>query len=235
MSSLTRALLPAALIASTALLGGCVEPFHGAVIQMNFGTLIPDNAPGEHYQLFFEVNGAVVPGPRFKVLDPVSECDTPQALVPVGLRVVQNYRLGFDQETICSEGQRVGQLDLIDLASASLVGGVRVDTAADVSHATAVFISVEVDDDSDDRPSDRYAVAAELGDGRDPEKDRRLEATAALCEENPEALGPDGCSEEALTPLRTRRGVRLGSFVPLGGGPIWGEIAVVPAKDGATF
>lgn len=216
-------------------LSGCVDPYVGAIIHMNFNAQIPPNAAGSHYQLHFEVNGAAVPGARFKILDAVSQCGADQALVSVGLRVVQSYRLGLDQAAQCDDGRRLGQVDLTDLATGALIGGVRLDIGADLGEATAAFITVEADDDTDDRPADDYVVAAALGQGRDPDKLARLEATRDLCANDPEALGPGGCDEAALADPPIRRGVLLGSFLPLEGGPIWGEIAVVPAEDGATL
>ena len=213
---LRYALVLLAVPALLPLVGGCVDYNRGAVIQMNIS---PDGLPysdeDRHYGLYAIVNGGPVEIERFKVLRSIDDCQAhPQLTSPI-LRV-QRFVDPLDESTIlCGAERRLGALDTIDPAAGLLVGGVRIDTAIDLSTAERLIITLEADPRVFLPPGDRSpgpaVLVADVADGVAPFDE--------LCADAPES----------------RRGVRRGAWVRAPGetpcaGRV-GTVAVVPAVD----
>lgn len=231
-----RRLAPGALALALLLpAGACVHVNRGAIVQMNFQTL-DSNVAGEHYELFavfghdapddaddLDDGGGAVSIGRFKVLDAIDNTLSPPAdgiprqhcagdpLITPNVQLVQLYENDYDAASQCDPGERIGTVDKFsDGLRLILAGGVRLDTDVDLAHADALFLSIEPDGDSDPRPAERV-LRAGLARGSDP--------LTCLFE----------------TPPPERRGVLLGSFVPVTDTrecPFRvGRVAVVPAED----
>lgn len=223
----------ALLVSSLSLSLGCVEVNRGAIVQINLKNVAP-SVDGEHYQLFAVVNGGSVPIERFKVLRAVEDCMQDADLVPP-LTLVQAYDNGVSREEVCVQSRRLGAVDEINLAAGLLVGGVRIDTAKDLSDAQSMFLSIEPDGDGDPRPA-QVIMRADLGAGRSPH-----EAIIKTCLEDFCAEVPDEPSCANIPALdRARRGVLVGTFVrtPVSdvcNAVVTGDVAVVPSVDETTF
>lgn len=203
-------------------LPACVEINRGAIVQMNFQAL-DSNVPGEHYELFATVNGGAVSLGHFKVLDAIDNTAFPPGdgrprahcggnpLTTSNVQLIQRWEADFDAERRCDPDERIGTVDkFADGLRPILAGGVRLDTAIDLSDADGLFITLEPDTDLDPRPGPsvlRAAVARSV----DP-------LTCAYPEPRP-----------------PRRGVLLGTFVnvddPNDCPFAKGRVAIVPAED----
>lgn len=224
----------AALLPAT----GCVEVFRGAVVQLNLAGLAP-STPGEHFGLYAALPGGVAPVVRFKVLRRVADCGADARVTPERL-MVQRYDDGLDLVALCDTDRNLGNLDQLDLANASLVGGVRVDTAVDLRDAEALLLTRQVDGAADPRPGPPVARAA-LAAGLSPRWADKVACAEAFCA----AIAPEdplfesNCGENRVQAPRARRGVRAGIFVraPEPDDPCaaveLGRAAVVPAEDDA--
>lgn len=229
-----RRLAMLAICASTGwATSGCVEVNRGAIVQMNLRN-IDVSAEGEHYQLFAVVHGGAVPIQRFKVLRAVEECGQ-DVDIAVPVTLIQAYDNGVDRAEVCDRARRLGAVDKIDLPTATLAGGVRIDTRKSLADAESVFISVEPDGDGDPRPS-ATAMTAALGAGRSPQGAVNIECLEEFCAEVPDS--PTCASIPTLE--RERRGVLVGTLLRA---PVTdvcnaveaGEIAIVPAQDDTEF
>lgn len=230
---MTRLFLTTTLVAG---LGGCIDVHRGAQVQFNLQA-IERSAPGQHYGLYAVVNGGAVELSRFKVFERVADCQAP-ADTTLNLQVVQRYDDGADRATLCADDRRLGTVDRIDFGSASLVGGVRVDTTVDLSEAARVFITVEADGDADPRPG-AVVMAADLGPGVAPFVDTKIECITAFCagiDESHPAWSSQ-CGAALPRKPRARRGVLAGTFLrqPAADDVCafveLGQIAIVPAED----
>lgn len=220
-------------------LGGCVDIYRGAIVQLNLkpGTAAAPSAEGQHYELFAEVNGGLVSLAKYKIFENVADCGADPATTPP-VQLVQRYDDGADRATLCGGHRTLGAIDRTDLAAASLVGGVRIDTPVDLSAATRLIISLETDGDSDPRPA-QVLLGADLAPGRAPYDQVAVDCAAAFCATaDPEsAVYGQLCGDNAPTLPRLRRGVRVGEFlvepVPadLCLAATAGQVAVVPADD----
>lgn len=231
--------LTAALVAAIAL-AGCVDVNRGAIVTLNLKRL-DNSGPNDHYEIFAIVNDGVVSLETFKVLDSKTACKDE---LGTAVQLVQRWDAAVDRAALCQSDRRLGAIDLIDLGSATLVGGVRLITAVDLRDADAVIITREQDDDADPTPSDPLLRAA-LGDGVAPHVADGIACRKETCDSlNPEdeldaMLFAQQCGDNFPKPPRARRGVRLGMFLraPAATGRCvdlderQGEIAVVPAED----
>ncbi len=215
---------------------GCVDVYRGAIVQFNLSQL-SDSAEGQHYQLFAVLSGGVVPLAQFKVFDRVAGCGADPATTPPG-QVVQRYDEGADRATLCAGARTLGAIDRIDLGSASLIGGVRVDTPVDLSGAERLFITLEADGDADPRPG-QVIMGADLGAGVAPYDAVEAACVADFCA-SADPAGPAyaaRCGDNAPQVPRARRGVLVGAFLsePTPDDPCFaarqGDVAVVPADD----
>ena len=223
-------------------LAGCVDVYRGAIVQFNLRR-IERSAVGEHYELFAVVNGGAARVAAFKVLSAVRDCgEDPDLTADVDR--VQRYDDGADRATLCQSDRRLGLVDKIDLATATLAGGVRVNTPVDLSDAEAVFVTVEADGDRDPGP-DRVVMHADLGEGRAPYRPLAIECRHDFCD----TLAPDDadkpndatlfeqlCGDKIPVLPRALRGVRRGVFLRVPTTDVCaavevGEIAIVPAVD----
>ncbi len=217
-------------------LSSCVDVNRGALVVLKLRAAVKSNEAGQHYALYGVVNGGAVLVERFKVLDNLADCGfDPETASPVQL--VQRYDEGASMESLCDTGRRLGNVDKIDTSTATLVGGVRIETDVDLSDAERLFVSVEVDGDADPTPG-TVAFGADLADGVAPYAPRARECRETTCA----ALDPmDPLFEQLCGRIpdvpRTRRGVRLGILLrePLPADDCnavdVGEAAVVPAED----
>ncbi|MCA9560282.1 MAG: hypothetical protein KC583_17155 [Myxococcales bacterium] len=224
------------------LVAGCVDIYRGAIVQFNLRR-IDRSAPGEHYTLFAVVNGGAVPIAAFKVLSAARDCGQDPDLV-ADVDLVQRYDDGADRATLCGTDRRLGLVDKIDLATATLAGGVKVTTDVDLRDATSVFLSIEPDGDRDPAP-DRVVMRAEIGDGVAPYRPQAIECRRDFCatldpddpdKPNDAMLFEQLCGDNIPTMPRARRGVRKGVLLRLPYADICaaveaGEIAIVPAED----
>lgn len=217
-------------------LGGCVDVFRGAVVQLNLSGLAP-SADGSHYGLYAALPGGVAPLVRFKVLRRVADCGADARVTPERL-LVQRYTDGLDRAALCDRNRTLGALDQLDLATASLVGGVRLDTAVDLREAEALVLTAQVDGDTRPQPGETVARAA-LGPGLAPRWADKVACAEAFCA----AIGPDdplfegNCGDNQAQAPRARRGVLAGIFVRAPApedacaAVELGRAAVVPAED----
>jgi hypothetical protein len=214
-------------------LTSCVDIYRGAIVQMNLRS-IAVNADGQHYELFAVVNGGAVSVARFKVLDSIDGCGQDPLLFPK-VKLVQAYDDGMDAAARCDPDGRLGTVDLVDTSTGTLLGGVRVDTAVDLSAAERVFVTVEADGEADPRPGE-VVLHADVARGTDPFVGRQAACLDAFCDATPPDMrpAPDPCASRPEAP-RTRRGVLLGTLVRLPaaecGEVAVGEVAIVPAED----
>lgn len=231
-------MLRLALILSL-LLTGCVDIHRGAIVQMTIKRL-DDSTTGQHYAFFATINGGAVLLERFKVLDSRDDCgDTLNTQV----QLVHRWNEGMSAEEQCDHHRRFGTIDLLQLSTVTLVGGMRIDTQVDLSEATNVFLTIEDDEDFDPRPSTAI-LAADLGDGIAPQVAAGIACRQTLCtsldQDNPDDLSlfESVCGANIPVAPRKRRGVRLGWWLkaPAPDGCVdigaeLGEIAIVPARD----
>lgn len=236
---LSAALGAAGLLVSVCL-AGCIDVNRGATVSINLRQLAESGA-NDHYEVFATVNGGAVSLERFKVLDSRTACGD---ALGTPVKLVQRWDEGVDKAALCKSDRRLGAIDLIDLGTATLVGGIRVLTPVDLSDADSAFITIESDVDGDPGP-EAAVLRADLGDGVAPHVVPGLACRKTTCD----ALDPDDpfdamlfeaqCGDNFPTAPRSRRGVRLGMFlrVPAPTGRCvdlderQGEIAVVPAED----
>lgn len=196
---------------------GCVDYNRGAVVQMNISAEgLPANDDDLHYALYALLDGSPVEVRRFKVLHSIEDCFAdPQLTSPV--LTVQRFVHPRDEETIlCASERRMGALDTIDPAAGLLIGGIRIDTAIDLSTAERLLIT---------REFDSIAVL--------PDRER-APGPAVLVADMADEVAPfeAACSRVAPDP---RRGVRRGAWVRAPGetpcaGRV-GTVTVVPAVD----
>jgi hypothetical protein len=169
------------------------------------------------------VNGGAVSLGRFKVLDaidntafppgdgrPRAHCDG-NPLTTSNVQLIQRWEADYDAVRRCDPDERIGTVDkFADGLRPILAGGVRLDTAIDLSDADGLFITLEPDTDLDPRPGTSVLRAA-VARGVDP-------LTCAFPEPRP-----------------ARRGVLLGTFVnvddPNDCPFAKGRVAIVPAED----
>lgn len=206
-----------ALAALLAPLGACVDFHRGAVVQMNLARDgLPPSGEDAHYALYALVNGGPVEVERFKVLSSIDDCGA-SAQLTSEVRLVQRFDDADDSRAnLCRGERRLGTLDTVNLAAGQLIGGVRIDTAIDLSGVERMLITREDDE------------AARLPAGERPP------GPAVLVADIAPGVAP---FEEACVdpPPEPRRGVLRGVWVrapgtaPCAGRA--GEIAVVPAED----
>ncbi len=214
-------------------LTSCVDIYRGAIVQMNLRSVAVNEA-GQHYELFAVVNGGAVSVGRFKVLDSIEQCRQDPLLFPK-VRLVQAYDDGMDAAAQCDADGRLGTVDLVDTATGTLLGGVRIDTAVDLADAERVFVTVEPDGDADPRPGPAV-LHADVARGDDPYVARQAACLEAFCDATPPDMRPmpDPCANRPEAP-RSRRGVLLGTLVRLPAAECAevavGEVAIVPAED----
>lgn len=221
-------------------LASCVDVYRGAVVQMNLRNAAV-SAPGEHFELYAVINGGVVPLERFKIVDSVAGCPGADPDTTVSSKLVQRYDVGAGAAELCETSRRLGNVDRVDLASAALLGGVRVVTDVDLSEAERLFVSVEVDGETDPAPA-RIIYGADLADGLAPRAPRSVECVEATCAalDPSSPLFPTLCEPLPVVP-RSRRGVRVGIFlqepIPTDdcGAVEIGEVSVLPAEDETFF
>lgn len=222
-----RVLLSMGFLALT--LSGCVDVNRGAIVQMNLKAIAP-SVEGQHYELFAVIGEGAVSLSKFKVLRALEECGEDPDLIPP-VTWVQMYDDGVDLETLCAVRRRMGAIDAVNLATGSLVGGVRVDTAVDLHAATEVFITVETDGTADPQPG-QPAMHAALAKGVSPYKSAFRTCVEVFCADNPDSAV---CVEVPGVP-RKRRGILAGTFVKspntdFCAAQVTGEIAIVPVED----
>jgi hypothetical protein len=233
-----RTLTGLALAAALMPVAGCVEVFRGAVVQLNLAGLAP-SVPGEHLGLYAALPGGVAPVVRLKVLRRVADCGADARVTPERL-IVQRYDDGLDLVALCDTDRNLGNLDQLDLATASLVGGIRVDTAVDLRDAEALLLTRQVDGEADPRPGPLVARAA-LAAGVSPRWTAKVACAEAFCAaiDPADPLFAGNCGENLPVVPRARRGVLAGIFVraPEPDDPCaaveLGRAAVVPAEDDA--
>lgn len=233
-----RHLVTGLALVSLAPLIGCVDVFRGAVVQLNLAGLSP-SAAGEHLGLYAALPGGVAPVVRLKVLRRVADCGADARVTPERL-MVQRYDDGLDLAALCDAERNLGNLDQLDLANASLVGGIRVDTAVDLRDAEALLLTRQVDGAADPRPGPLVARAA-LAAGLSPRWTDKVACAEAFCAAiDPEdPLFASNCGDNLVQAPRARRGVLAGIFVraPESEDPCaaveLGRAAVVPAEDDA--
>lgn len=144
---MTHRLSSAALLLALLTIGsGCVEHHQGAVVQMNLGRdALPFSALDEHYALYALFDGQPVPVVRFKVMHSIDTCGANGQLTSE-VRLVQRFEGPSDTvATLCPGDRRLGTLDTVNLAAAQLVGGIRYDSAIDLSEVERVIITVQDD------------------------------------------------------------------------------------------
>ncbi len=228
-----RLVLILSLLACTS----CVDIFRGAIIQMNLRSAAA-NVEGEHYQLFGIVNGGAVALARFKILNSHEDCGFDPFLSPA-VQLVQEYDNSVTSDEICDTSRRLGTVDKVDTATAQLVGGIRMDTAVDLSEAEAVFITVEPDGDADERPATPLMhgdLAAGIAPFRETTIQCRKDFCADLDAEADAELIEELCGDNIPTLPRARRGVRRAVLLQV---PFedecraieLGRLTVVPAED----
>lgn len=215
------------------MLGGCVDYDRGAVVQMNIGASgLAPNVGETHYALYALINGGPVAIERFKVLDNIDDClANPQLVntIPQVSRFELRDAVLLDdakRTLLCGAERRLGALDTIDPTAGLLVGGIRIDTAIDLSTAERLFVTAECDRQA--VPLDECDEAVVLvGDDRPP-------GEAVLVADVAPGVAPYDV-ECVDPPPASRRGVRRGAWVRAPGeipcaGRV-GTVAVVPAVD----
>lgn len=126
------------------MLAGCAD-YGGTEVYMTLNAGILSSVDGEHFELFASVNGSAVSLKRFTVRnEPSSE----------GLAV--KAILDFDPPYA-----ELGVTDSVD-TNGLLQGGVFFRTAVDLTSATDVFATVELDGESDPAPSQEVIFRGQL-------------------------------------------------------------------------
>ena len=227
------------IVAALASLTSCVDIYRGALVQFNLRQATR-SAAGEHYEMFAVVNGGAVPIGRFKILNTLSDCGGVAGLT-ANVDLVARYDNGASVEDMCQSDRRLGLVDKVDLATATLAGGIKLSTPVDLSEADSVFITVEPDGDTDERPG-AAVMRGDLDWGVAPFRPTQIACRQAFCEgldaddAQASALFDQLCGENIPALPRAVRGVRRAVLLRA---PVTdecnavevGELAVVPAED----
>lgn len=172
----TRRCRPAAALLLLFAAPACfAEPFTGSEIVMELGTSPAQaadiaNAPDEHYELFFELNGGLVSGGKLRIEPNLDAVSFP-------------------------EGEPLGVAN--QLGASLPESGITLRSATNLEDATAVFLSIEANGETDLAPSERIIGRGEVVVGR------RSTLRADLAGEVPTLLGPSPLVNSRLTILLT--------------------------------